>query len=88
MGPGHQGLSGCDENFGFTLPEATGVFEQEADEVPLNILTMMALAAMKRTDRKKQQYKQEAYSKALQRCRGRLWYLTLGWKLWRQRTVI
>ena len=46
------------------------VFEQEADDVPFNILTMMGLAAAKKMDRKKQRWKQEADSNALQRCRG------------------
>lgn len=46
------------------------VFEQEADDVSFNILTMTDLAAVKRVDRKKPKWKQEADSKALQRCRG------------------
>lgn len=44
----------------FTLLEATPGFEQEADGISLNVLTRVALASVKRTDKRKQGWKWES----------------------------
>lgn len=43
-----------------TLLEATPGFEQEPDEISLNVLTRVALAAVKRRDKRKQGWKQDS----------------------------
>ena len=54
MEAAQDGITGITLAVHFTLREATPGFEQEADEILLNVLTRVSLAAEKRTDRRKQ----------------------------------